>query len=329
MDKLLKEAIADAKTVRETALANAKLALEEAFAPKLQSMLAAKLNEEDDEMEAKDDEDLAETHYSEKPQSDWTQADWDAYYTSLEEADKAEWGKLVTKLKDPEAFASFKKAYGLKEEDEEEAPAEKEEEEMEETFDLDSIIAELEGESEEEPKKEPKEEAKGEDEEEVDLKELLAALQEGDDEEEDMKEAKGEDEEEKEKMDEISKLRSELNDYRETVVFLKDKINEINLLNAKLLYTNKLFKNHSLTESQKVKILESLDRTKTVREVKLVYSTLAESLNEMNSSKKKITESLGFASKKTSGTTKTILEEGNTLASRLQTLANINVNKKK
>ena len=50
MDKLLKEAIADAKAVRETALANAKIALEEAFAPKLQSMLAAKINEEEDEM---------------------------------------------------------------------------------------------------------------------------------------------------------------------------------------------------------------------------------------------------------------------------------------
>ena len=42
---LLKEAIADAKTVRETALAQAKLALEEAFTPRLQSMFAAKLQE--------------------------------------------------------------------------------------------------------------------------------------------------------------------------------------------------------------------------------------------------------------------------------------------
>lgn len=310
MDKLLKEAIADAKTVRETALANAKLALEEAFAPKLQSMLAAKLNEEDDE-EVQDMEDMEET-----------------LDVSEAEATKTDIIKKY-KMSDEDAAKLFgtAEAKGESEEEAEEAPAE---EEMDETFDLDSIIAELEGESEEEPKKEPKEEAKDEDDEEVDLQELLAALQEGDDEEkEDMEEAKGEDEEEKEKMDEIRKLRSELNDYRETVVFLKDKINEINLLNAKLLYTNKLFKNHSLTESQKVKILESLDRTKTVREVKLVYSTLAESLTEMNSSKKKITESLGFASKKTGGTTKTILEEGNTLASRLQTLANINVNKKK
>jgi len=56
MNNLLKEAIADAKAVRETALANAKLALEEAFTPRLQSMLSAKLSEEE-EME---DEPVAE-----------------------------------------------------------------------------------------------------------------------------------------------------------------------------------------------------------------------------------------------------------------------------
>ena len=53
--KLLKEAIADAKAVRETAIANAKIALEEAFTPKLQSILSKKLQsemeEEEDDME--------------------------------------------------------------------------------------------------------------------------------------------------------------------------------------------------------------------------------------------------------------------------------------
>ena len=48
MDDLLKEAIADAKAVRETALANAKIALEEAFTPKLQSMLSKKIQQEDE-----------------------------------------------------------------------------------------------------------------------------------------------------------------------------------------------------------------------------------------------------------------------------------------
>lgn len=299
MDKLLKEAIADAKAVRETALANAKIALEEAFAPKLQSMLAAKINEEEDEMEDEEE----------------TKEEGTAFGTDY---------------------------LGEKEEEgaEEEAPAEEapaEEEETDEALDLEAIIRELEMEAAE-GEEEEEAPAAEETDEEINLDELLAALSEEEDEEEKVDEAKKEDEEEKmdeakdkdedEKMDEISRLKSELAEYRDAVVFLKDKINEINLLNAKLLYTNKLFKSHSLTEAQKVKILESLDRTKTVREVKLVYSTLAESLTETSTkTKTKIAESLGFASKTTGKTQKPIIEEGTTLASRFQQLANINKRK--
>ena len=55
MDDLLKEAIADAKAVRETALANAKMALEEAFTPRLKSMLAQKIQHEvEDEKDAEE-----------------------------------------------------------------------------------------------------------------------------------------------------------------------------------------------------------------------------------------------------------------------------------
>ena len=58
MGDLLKEAIADAKAVRETALANAKMALEEAFTPQLKNMLSAKLKEDEfeDEEEFGDEE---------------------------------------------------------------------------------------------------------------------------------------------------------------------------------------------------------------------------------------------------------------------------------
>lgn len=291
MDKLLKEAIADAKAVRETALANAKLALEEAFAPKLQSMLSAKLNEEEDEMEDED-----------------------------EMTDEGT-GMGVDYL-------------GEKGEEDEEMPAEEpteeaaemDDEETEEALDLEAIIRELEMEAkgeDEEMEAEPTEEAKeGGDDEEVDLDELFAALSEADDEEEETKTEAKDEEEDKEKVEE---LMNQLAEYRQTVVFLKNKINEINLLNAKLLYTNKLFRNFPLTESQKVKILESLDRTKSVREVKLVYTTLTESLNEVSvKSKKKITESIGLASKPSGKTQKAILEQGSSLAARFQELANIN-----
>ena len=62
MSDLLKEAIADAKAVRETALQNAKMALEEAFTPHLKSMLSAKLAEED--------EDEDENPFAEKEEDD-------------------------------------------------------------------------------------------------------------------------------------------------------------------------------------------------------------------------------------------------------------------
>ena len=56
MDDLLKEAIADAKAVRETALENAKLALQEAFTPKLQNMLSQKIQMEMEDEDEKMDE---------------------------------------------------------------------------------------------------------------------------------------------------------------------------------------------------------------------------------------------------------------------------------
>ena len=67
MDDLLKEAIADAKAVRETALENAKIALEEAFTPRLQSMLSKKIASE---MEDKDEEDSEEMRHEEMRDKD-------------------------------------------------------------------------------------------------------------------------------------------------------------------------------------------------------------------------------------------------------------------
>ena len=71
-----------------------------------------------------------------------------------------------------------------------------------------------------------------------------------------------------------------------TIKELKSTINEVNLLNAKLLYTNKLFRSYDLTNDQKMKVVETLDRTGNVREVKLVFSTLAESFKFNGTSKK-------------------------------------------
>ena len=104
--------------------------------------------------------------------------------------------------------------------------------------------------------------------------------------------------------------------------FLKEKINEVNLLNAKLLYSNKLFRGFSLNESQKMKVIENFDRAHTLREVKLVYSTLAEGF-AIPAAKKVVKES--FASKPIGSTkpTKRVISEGADLAKRFQKLAGL------
>jgi hypothetical protein len=82
----------------------------------------------------------------------------------------------------------------------------------------------------------------------------------------------------------------------ETINELRKELNEVNLLNAKLLYTNKIFKAKNLTESEKVKVLNTFDKAETVKEVKLVFETLTESF-KTTTKKSPIKESLGSASR--------------------------------
>ncbi len=67
----------------------------------------------------------------------------------------------------------------------------------------------------------------------------------------------------------------------ETINELRRELNEVNLLNAKLLYTNKIFKAKNLTESEKIKVLNTFDKAETVKEVKLVFETLTESFKAL------------------------------------------------
>ena len=155
----------------------------------------------------------------------------------------------------------------------------------------------------------------------IDLEEILRALSEGDDEEGEDAEAQAE---------AISKLRSELGEHRKVVKYLRGKLNEVNLLNAKLLFTNKLFRAHGLTNEQKLKVVETFDRATNLREVKLVFATLAESFGSKRanaSTPKPIKESKGQASKATASTkpksAPKVIEEGFDMKQRFQKLANI------
>ena len=115
-------------------------------------------------------------------------------------------------------------------------------------------------------------------------------------------------------------LKAELKEYKEAVSFLREKLHEVNILNAKLLYTNRLFKEYVLSNGQKMKIVETFDRAQTAREIKLVYSTLAESFKGGSVKKTRVQES---ASVGTTKPTKKIITEESEVANRFKKLAGI------
>jgi hypothetical protein len=355
--KLLKEAIADAKAVRETALANAKIALEEAFTPKLQSMLSKKLQEELEGDESEEEVELTQENdvSSEIGGGDGTKMPATKAFSSAAESDElaaADVDKISAAVGSEDENAE--KVAGITESEEEEydvtgATPEtgmNEEEEMDDVdSEIDEIIKELEAaaddeesyatEGEEEmeapvaePTEAPAEEPVAE-EDEIDLDEILREMGYGDEPAEEAPVAT-EEEHSEEELDalkaELKSVQSELGEAISVIKSLKGTINEVNLLNAKLLYVNKLFRSFNLTNEQKSKVVETLDRTKNVREVKLVFSTIAESFKFGNGVAKKTTAKIteSYASKPAASTApKQIISEDNSAANRFKKLAGI------
>ena len=323
---LLKQAIADAKAVRETALANAKLALEEAFTPRIQSMLSNRIAEEEEMEEGMHgDEEKNEGMHGDDEKNEGMHGD-----KEMEEGmhgDKDE-------MKEEEGMEAPVEAPA------EEAPAMEEEEDLDE-MELEAIIKELEEEMEDmDEDLDSSEIGAGDNKvdldatstedpgegdlyegEEVDLEEVIKALREMEEGEDKMEE--GEDKMEEAEEVEEGEGKKELEEAYDVIRFLRSKINEVNLLNAKLLFSNKLFRNHSLNESQKLKVIENFDRASNIREVKLIYSTLAESFGSGKVAKRKLKES--YASKASASTApKKVLTEGNELAARWNKLITYN-----
>jgi len=355
---LLKEAIADAKSVKEAAIANAKAALEEAFTPYLQEKFAAKLEEMEKEEEKMEEVEMTDENYGEDGMEEAKEDKMEeAYDDKMEEADK------MDELDLEELLAE------LDEEMETEGMEKKTEESLNEA------------EEEEEIKMDSEEEVEGEDEEidledmsEEDLKALIedviadmvaaGELEAGDnfeeegDEEEEINIDMEDEESEEETMDELLK-EEEVNEIVDpisvmiatvasllgaagggaaimnkvekmaaenpggkadkvyqfltsigkqaaqsgdkTVKEMEDQIeelastlSEVKLLNAKLLYTNKIFRAKNLNETQKVKVLEAFDKAASVKEAKLIYETLT----TVKETKTAVTESMrGMASK--------------------------------
>jgi hypothetical protein len=401
--QFFQEALLEAKAIRETALVAAKEVLEEAFTPKIKSMIDAKLSLMEDNMEEVDEA-----------------KEMDEAKAKAEEAKKVEEKKDMEEAKDMDEAkvdetkdmdeAKQEEGYGAYEYEKGKQAGEMAEGELDE-MELDEILAELEKEDAkegvdpaavpvnplnleakakaeeakkvEEKKVEEKKMEEGDDEEEVteltvdELKDLIrdvladvlgsdaaaedevgaeedeievsddepvsddmeleAILRELDKKEEgkmeekkDVDEAKKVDEkkemDEKKDMDEAKKeveeAKKEVEEAVKVIKALKNELNEVNLLNAKLLYVNKIFKSKSLTESQKVKVINAFDRAESVKEVKNTYETLKESFNGA-AQKSAIKESVGFASKSVIGATAGQPIVADDFVARMQKLAGI------
>ena len=385
---LLKEAIADAKSVKEVAIANAKLALEEAFTPFLKDQLSAKLQEMDDEDVKKEEiEEVEEVTAEGKKKEDEVvkedEVNLDELLAELENSDIDE-AKNSEDKEDIKDMSQRKKdkADPMKEDERTDAEQEGYEDGMEdEKEDMDDEEIDLEDMSEDDLKGfiedvikdmvadgeiEPGDEFV-EDEVEVEDSIEIEDVEDVDVDveiDEEMKASEKNDEKVKEAkvdLDEESKKEKEEGDDREpyskrskasqmtldmsrtgkgdsqmvkeleaalaSVNELKTELNEVNLLNAKLLYTNKIFKAKNLTEDKKVKVLKAFDKAVDVRQAKTIFETLTEGLVD-KVSKPSINESIkrGSSSKATGlepKATKQPIIESNEVFDRMRKLAGL------
>ena len=394
---LLKEAIADAKAVKEVAIANAKAALEEAFTPHLKDMLAQKINE----MDELEETDLAEVDKEKQEEAEMKMKE-EGYGKQDEAKEEVKEEELEEELDLEEILAELELEEG---EELEEADETNEGEEVKEGEDPmeegEDPMEEADVTYEAEEGEEAEEEINLEDMSEEDLKGFIEEIiedmiedgelvpgpnaDESEAEEDEGAEAEGEVgdadvdvdvdlQEGKEEVTEIdlsgsvaaipdvqaiisflagaigvpvavlaSMSLGDLKDMlkgalgnkmeegekeamEETIQTLRSDLNEVNLLNSKLLYTNKIFRSKNLTENQKIKVLKAFDKAETVKQAKTIFETLNENL-VAKTKKSNIRESLGAASKPAGVAPKRNLNEGivqeDAMVSRFKKLAGI------
>lgn len=327
MENIYQQAIADAKALRASAMANAKAALQEAFEPQIQEIVRLKLSEELEEKE-----ELEEGNYGDhKEMEEGENVSEDYLEGGLEEKEELEESELDEILAELEALSEdgiedepmeegedhevkeeIQEADEIEVSDDTEADADGEEETEEITISLGklkNVIDVLQGLAPELKTDEADDDAAMADddtdddseevEESISLDEILAQLEEeeleeGGKEKHYMEEKKKHDEKKEEELEEKKHMEKELEEAKKTIEALQESMNEINLVNAKLLYMNKIFKAKSLTESQKIKVVKAFDRAASVKEVKNTYEVLKESVS---AKKTQIQESFGYASK--------------------------------
>ncbi len=363
---MLKEAIADAKALKETAIANAKAALEEAFEPRLKSMLSAKL----EEMEKEEELEEAEMTEAKKEYKDDDRKDG-GESKETKRTEKMKYGKDLAEGDDMNEMDLDEILAELDEDTrtdaEEEGYEDGMEDEKEDMDDMDDEDIDLEDMSEEDLKSfiedviadmvtagelEAGEEFETEDEDEIDVEDeddidvedetevdvevtedaRTDAEEEGykdgmKDEKEDLEEDARTDAEEEGYKDGMKDEKEDLDEMKKEIEELRSDLQETNLLNAKLLYTNKIFRAKNLKEAQKIKVLEAFDKASNVKEAKLIFETLNEGMVAKTAIKSPVRENLGRASKAAGmAPTKQPIMEIDPQVARWQKLAGINNN---
>lgn len=377
MSNLIKEAIADAKAMREMAVAQAKAALEEAFEPQIHSVITKKIQSEMDDVDVEDDEEELEEDVELGTDSDHEEAQENSGLTEVEDSsdigqgDNKEPSKASSEetTEDPGGEVDLQSGH----EDAKENSGLTENDDLDEDFDLNSVISELEDEAEIEDEYEDEEEVEPE-------MEMEAGVFETEDEDEDDEldidvepeaemepemdaepeveaepemdfevEPEGEvEDDEEEELDleglvdeaeqdyagrisnleaQVASLSGKLGEAIKVVKKQKQTINEVNILNAKLLFTNKVFRGFNLDNKAKVKVIENFDRAKNVREVKLIFATLMENLAIGEKKENKRTQRLVEGASQVIQTTnsekkvdETIVNEDNEVKARIHKL---------
>jgi hypothetical protein len=331
---IYKQAILEAKAIRAGAIANAKAALQEAIEPKIQEIVRMKLSEEYSEDELEEDYTLEDDSMEQEG------AEMEAEAIELDEASLDEILAELEALEEGDEISEELNEEAEEEESEEEDETEEEEDGEEESEeeeggeedeisdetevveltlgDLKKVIADLLGQQE---ASEAEADVVAGDEmgdEEATLDEILASLDEED--KEPIGDPNGNKGAEIAKLKQDTAYQQELEEAKNTIESLQETLRDVNLLNAKLLYMNKIFKSKALTESQKIKVVKAFDRSNNVEEVKNTYETLKESFT---SKKTQIQESIGFASKPAGVAPKANIVEADAFVSRWQKIAGI------
>jgi len=85
-------------------------------------------------------------------------------------------------------------------------------------------------------------------------------------------------------------LEKQNNKLSKALYVLKERLDEVNLSNAKLLYSNQALSSASLNERQKLKVVDSIQKADSVEEAKVIFETLQSAVGSPKRELKSLSE---------------------------------------